>query len=268
MLQAPALQDGVPFAAEQRSLLPHVVPHVAVAFRFVSQSVVMPSQSPNPGSQPAIPHVPPLQEGVPFATRHATGVPQSPAAVQVCTPVPEHCSVVGLHAVHRPAKHAPMLQSPSTPQFFPTAQGLHDPPQSTSVSVPFFTKSVHCASMHLPVALSQRYGQGVDPAQIPDESQVCGVSVPGAQCFVAGTHSPVQAPAEHTYGHVSFVSAVTRSTPHSSRSLLRQKGVATGVPIHSVTIGLQNPTFPVLVSQLLPEGHVPLLAQRPPLHTS
>jgi hypothetical protein len=44
--------------------------------------------------------------------------------------------------------------------------------------------------------------------------------------------------------------------------------VSGGFPAHSGTIGLQNPTFSALVSQLLPAGQVPLVAHSPALHTS
>src|SRR5262245_5901992 len=46
-------------------------------------------------------------------------------------------------------------QSAFITQSFPSAHGGQDPPQSTSVSVPFLIMSPHCAAAHLYVAMSQ-----------------------------------------------------------------------------------------------------------------
>jgi hypothetical protein len=46
-------------------------------------------------------------------------------------------------ALHLPASHTPLVQSPLRRQFLPSAQPGHAPPQSTSVSEPLFTPSPH-----------------------------------------------------------------------------------------------------------------------------
>jgi hypothetical protein len=48
MPQTPAVHTAVPFAVEHATLFAHDTPQVAVAFRFVSQSVALPSQLPVP----------------------------------------------------------------------------------------------------------------------------------------------------------------------------------------------------------------------------
>jgi hypothetical protein len=50
-----------------------------------------------------------------------------------------------------PALHGPSLQSASREHFPPVAQGPQLPPQSLSVSRPFFTPSSQRAAAHLPV---------------------------------------------------------------------------------------------------------------------
>jgi hypothetical protein len=48
--------------------------------------------------------------------------------------------------------HAPEAQSPPNLQTLPTSQGVQAPPQSTSVSLPFFTMSVHDAATQTPLS--------------------------------------------------------------------------------------------------------------------
>jgi hypothetical protein len=72
---------------------------------------------------------------------------QSLATLQV-SPVP-HAGAVGppqptsVSVLHvPPTQLSPVAQSAATEQDLPSAHGGHDPPQSTSVSVPFLTPSV------------------------------------------------------------------------------------------------------------------------------
>jgi hypothetical protein len=61
---------------------------------------------------------------------------------------------VQLGVVHLVAEHSVLVQSVPAPQFFPPSQHaqLVEPPQSTSVSPPFLTLSLHAAAAHsLPV---------------------------------------------------------------------------------------------------------------------
>jgi len=51
-----------------------------------------------------------------------------------------------------PAAHTLLMQSPAQPHRLPAAQGEHDPPQSTSVSMPFALPSSHAAAAHAPLS--------------------------------------------------------------------------------------------------------------------
>jgi hypothetical protein len=47
---------------------------------------------------------------------HATAVPHAPAALHVCTPLPEHCTAPGVHTpVHAPLTHAWLLHAAAVP---------------------------------------------------------------------------------------------------------------------------------------------------------
>ena len=69
-----------------------------------------PSQTRNdPGqSVGAVTHVP-LPEHV-MPAPHDTGLPHCPQALHVCTPVPEHCLVPGVHTGVEPHEHEPHAQ--------------------------------------------------------------------------------------------------------------------------------------------------------------
>ena len=62
-----------------------------------------------------------------------------------------------------------------------------------------------------------RCGHGESSVQVPLGSHVSGEKA--LHCRVPGAHPPRQRPSVHTYGHVSSRVVVTRSTPHSSRSV-------------------------------------------------
>jgi hypothetical protein len=56
-------------------------------------------------------------------------------------------------STHLPFVHLPLAgstQSMLLVQVFCAGHAAHDPPQSTSLSEPFFTPSLHVASAHLP----------------------------------------------------------------------------------------------------------------------
>jgi hypothetical protein len=70
---------------------------------------------------------------------------------------------VGLRQV--PAVQAPLAQSPPTLQRLPAGHGLHDPPQSVSVSPPFLTESAHVAFWQT-LAAHTRLLQSFGPRQL------------------------------------------------------------------------------------------------------
>jgi hypothetical protein len=93
---------------EQATRFPHVVPHVAVEFRFVSQPSLMPPQSPHPLLQ-LIPHTPFVHDAVPFAVEHATlfahVAPQVTVELRFVSqsaPLESQFAVRAAHAVHAP----------------------------------------------------------------------------------------------------------------------------------------------------------------------
>jgi hypothetical protein len=217
--QAPPPQVGVGWA--QATLLPQLIPHVALAFRFVSQPSFDPPQSPQPGVHALVPQTPAEQVGAAFAEEqttvaqvvpqlpgvlmvsshpsesrplqssfpagqaeqappaqiwlvaHATALPHCPALPHVCTPpepVGEHRLVPGEQTpAHVLPTQADAAQSVSTVQPPPTAQSFgHEPPQSTSVSVPFRTESLQLALAqvppeHLPLAGSAQSEFALQP---------------------------------------------------------------------------------------------------------
>jgi hypothetical protein len=71
-----------------------------------------------------------------------------------------------LGAWHCPPLHTPLEQSPATTQELPLGHFAQlDPPQSTSLSVPFFTPSEHVAAWQVPLAHT-RLRQSVPTEQV------------------------------------------------------------------------------------------------------
>jgi hypothetical protein len=112
--------------------------------------------------------------------------------------------------LHVPLTHAEAEQSLFVPQPLPTAQfAVQVPPQSTSVSFPFLTPSVHVAATHLPplehlplagsaqsvFALQFLPTAHVGP-QPPPQSTSVSVPFRLPSPHAAATH----APALHTFG--------------------------------------------------------------------
>jgi hypothetical protein len=69
------------------------------------------------------------------------GVTQRPFTQVDCF-LPEHLVALGVHSRHLPLAQAPEAQSVGALQELPKPQGGQLPPQSTSVSPPFFCLSV------------------------------------------------------------------------------------------------------------------------------
>jgi hypothetical protein len=75
MPHVPLLHVRVPFTPLHFFVLLHVVPHVTVEFRLVSQSAGLESQFWYPVLQVGSPHLPRLHPAVPFVTVHGTVAP-------------------------------------------------------------------------------------------------------------------------------------------------------------------------------------------------
>jgi hypothetical protein len=83
-LQVPDPQvEALALVLLQATLLPHVVPQLAVEFRFVSQPSLVPPQSAKPDAQLVVPHTPFVHEAVPFAVEHALTFAQAVPHVEV-----------------------------------------------------------------------------------------------------------------------------------------------------------------------------------------
>src|SRR5450631_3074873 len=94
---------------------------------------------------------------------------------------------------------------------------------------------------------------------------------PALHCLSPGWHSPEHAPAVHTYWQLSTTVAVTRSTPHSRRSVSvpLQKWEPAIWSLHSGTMGWHDPAFaPGVVSHSMLPPQVPFDCQVPSRHTS
>jgi hypothetical protein len=72
MAHAPAVHDGVPLTFEHAISSRHVVPHVAVEFKFVSQPSFPLVQSAYPVAQLLMPQAAAVHDAVPFAFEQAT----------------------------------------------------------------------------------------------------------------------------------------------------------------------------------------------------
>jgi hypothetical protein len=179
--------------------------------------------------------------------------------LHVCTPLFEHRFVPGAQTpVHAPATHAwfahaaPSIQVPvashvcTTRPLHPLAFGLQLPEQAPP---------------------RHTFLHRVPGCQLPVASQVRGVR--SLQSLVVGVHSPVQPSSPQTKLHVSSRVVVSKSTPHSSRSVPWQK-IAPGVFCSQpAAMGWHDPALlPSVVSQLLLPEQFPLGCQVPPLQMS
>lgn len=169
----------------------HIFPHAPqlkkspFVLTAASQPVVMtPSVSQYPELQLAIPHVPPLHDGVPLVTVHTPVVPHWPVESQVCTVRPEHCFEPGEQTpVQLPSTHAWLVQAAVEPHW----------PVPSQVSTLF---PEHCfdPGTQTPRQLPNEHTNGhvLPLCHVPVESQVCA-SFP-THCAEVGTQDPVQAP--------------------------------------------------------------------------
>jgi hypothetical protein len=174
------------------------------------------------------------------------------------------------------AVHTPLVQSRAVPQAWLVPHLLQLPPQSTSLSVPFFTVSpqvgtAHLFAVHTPLVQSAATRQALVSAhllQLPPQST--SVSVPFFTLSVQppGAHTkglPVQTPlmqsagAKHVFvlahlGHVLPPQSASVSVPFFAPS--RQVGVwhTLGVPVQTPLVQ-SPPTRQVLASAHL--GQVP-----------
>src|SRR5690606_8521683 len=149
-----------------RSQAPQLSPS---AVTFTSQPFsASPSQSSKPAAQPSpsksMRHTPSSQTPWAFAGAHTSPhPPQLLRSASVFTSQPSEArslqsAVPEAHTnVQRPSSHSAAassggaLQSPSSTQALPTSHPSQGPPQSTSISPPFFTRSVQLASAQVPL---------------------------------------------------------------------------------------------------------------------
>jgi hypothetical protein len=80
---------------------------------------------------------------------------QLPPPQSVAVSAPLVTPSVQVAALQAPEAHTLLAQSAPAPHAFPTTQGLHEPPQSTSDSVPFFVLSEHEGVWQTPLVHSR-----------------------------------------------------------------------------------------------------------------
>jgi hypothetical protein len=108
---APVAQVAVPFATAQATPQP---PQFVVVVSAVSQPFAgLPSQSPQPASQAAMPHVVPVHEGVPWATVHTM-------------PQPPHAAGLFVVGVSHPSATLALQSANPALQAMPQAPFVHD----------------------------------------------------------------------------------------------------------------------------------------------
>jgi hypothetical protein len=227
LAQSPPVAHPLPSA--------HRLPGAQVPPQSTSVSLPFLSASPHdgaahtfvPAGQTRLLQSPATAQTLPSAHSGQLAPPQS-----MSVSVPFLMPSVQLAARHEPPIHTPLSQSPAAVQLRPAAQrGQPEvaPPQSRSVSLPFFTKSAQSAVVH-DVAMQTKLAQSPPPAHF----------LPGAQ---AG-HEPPQ-----------FTSD---SEPFLTASM--QDGAAQVPPMHTPL--WQSP----VAAQTLPSRHLPQAV--PPQSTS
>jgi hypothetical protein len=118
---------------------------------------------------------------------HATALPHSPFALQVCTPSPEHCTLPGTQL----PPQAPLTHT------YGHGWGLPHWPFGPQVSCPLFEHWVEFGGhepVHMPVVQTLGHCWPLF-CQWPDGSHFCGCCP--VHCVAPGVQLPVHAPATH-----------------------------------------------------------------------
>jgi hypothetical protein len=221
------------------------------------------------------------------ATRHFLPVPHlpqlaPPQSTSVSTPFLTPSEQVGTAHLSGEPEQTPLWQSPATAHVRPLAHfGQPAPPQSTSVSVPFLTKSVQLAAwqmlpMHTPLWQSEGLPQ-IFPAThftqvAPPQSTSDSVPFFTLSLHAAATH--LRGDPEHTPLWQSAGTAQPCPVPHLPGQLPPQ---STSVSVPFLTLSEQLGAWQMLLThtplrqsladaQDLPAAHLPQLA--PPQSTS
>ena len=156
--QAPPVQVWLIVQAAVVQLVPQVVSRL---IDFSQPFEIVPSHSLVPA--PHVTHAPPVQVSV--CAAQATVALQVPLALQVWTPLPEHCFAPGTHTpVQAPLTHAEATHVVAVPQA----------PLFEQVCTPLLEHEV-APGAHTPVhapPTQALFEHGVTPVQVPDASQV------------------------------------------------------------------------------------------------
>jgi hypothetical protein len=160
---------------EQQSPGPAQLAPFAAQVAGAWQDAGLPEQRP-------VQHSPPPPQSVPFGLQGVAQVPASQNPEQHAPGAPGHAtpSPVQATATHTWVfgSHAPEVQSAGAAQERPSWHFVaHDPPQSTSVSLPFRNPSAHVGAAHsLVPGLQKSVAQSAATAQPCPLAQVCGTA--------------------------------------------------------------------------------------------
>ena len=128
---------------------------------------------------------------------HALGELHAPLAVQVWTPLPEHCVWPGAHEP---------VQAPPTQVWFEQAAPEVQVPVELHVCGWLLPEQLTSPGPHVPEHAPPRqvwWLHATAVPQVPFDAHVC-TPLP-EHCVAPGVHTPVQAPLAHTYWHVLAV---------------------------------------------------------------
>jgi hypothetical protein len=177
-----------PCPVPQRAHAPGPPQSVPVSLPFFTPSLQVgaahapPAQTPLAQFAPLLPHIRPVAHGWPMGAA-AHEPPQSTSLS-----LPFSMPSLQLAGVQVPfAPQMPFRQSAATaqplpsPHFLPVGAATHEPPQSTAVSLPFFTPSLQVGAAHAPPVQTPLVQLAPAPAPLPHR-------LPVAQ----GGHEPPQ----------------------------------------------------------------------------
>ena len=252
----------------------------AVSVPFFTVSVQL-GVAQTPAVQTPLLQLPPAAVPVPHILPFAQAGHEAPQSTSVSPPF----FTVSVHAAgwHRPAVQTPLAQlAPLAPHPLPSAHFLfvgaaaQVPPQSTSVSVPLATASVHAAGVQVPVAPHTPLAQSPPPphflpsahlrlvgaaAQVPPQSMSVSVPFETVSVHDGAAHSLVAL--GQTWLSQSFATAHALPTSQAGHDVLPQSTSVSGpFLIPSVQVGAwQSPPMQLPLWQSVPSAQVLLGAQ-------